>query len=100
LIHGNLPFNYHCNSTVKKIEASPYKKSKNQRVTPVYIEEISNKFQEKIYFLCGVDYFAWMALSWPRARAVVAALTDKHGIVAARLSAYGCGPWAPVAPTI
>ncbi len=38
-----------------------------------------------------------MSLSDARAKAVVAALTAKHGIAAARLSAYGCGPLAPVA---
>jgi len=38
-----------------------------------------------------------MTLSEARAKAVVAALTAKHGIAASRLSAYGCGPLAPVA---
>ncbi|HOB51915.1 MAG TPA: OmpA family protein [Acidobacteriota bacterium] len=38
-----------------------------------------------------------MALSEARAKAVVAALTGTHGITAARLSAFGCGPLAPVA---
>ena len=38
-----------------------------------------------------------MALSEGRAKAVVAALTGTHGIAAARLSAFGCGPLAPVA---
>jgi OOP family OmpA-OmpF porin len=38
-----------------------------------------------------------MSLSDARAKAVVAALTGKHGIAASRLSAYGCGPLAPVA---
>lgn len=38
-----------------------------------------------------------MTLSEARAKAVVAALTTKQGIAASRLSAYGCGPLAPVA---
>jgi outer membrane protein OmpA-like peptidoglycan-associated protein len=38
-----------------------------------------------------------MDLSKRRADAVVAALTTKHGIAAARLSAQGAGPLAPVA---
>lgn len=38
-----------------------------------------------------------MALSEARAKAVVAALTTKYGVAAARLAAYGCGPLAPVA---
>ena len=37
-----------------------------------------------------------MTLSEARAKAVVAALTGKHGVAASRLSAYGCGPLAPV----
>jgi OmpA-OmpF porin, OOP family len=39
-----------------------------------------------------------MQLSDARAKAVVAALTGKYGIPAARLSAYGVGPLCPVAP--
>ena len=38
-----------------------------------------------------------MQLSEARARAVVAALTAKHGIAAERLSAHGVGPLSPVA---
>jgi len=38
-----------------------------------------------------------MTLSEARAKAVVAVLTAKQGIAASRLSAYGCGPLAPVA---
>jgi outer membrane protein OmpA-like peptidoglycan-associated protein len=38
-----------------------------------------------------------MTLSEERAKAVVAALTSKHGITASRLTAKGCGPLAPVA---
>ena len=37
------------------------------------------------------------ALSEGRAKAVVAALTSQYGVAAARLSAHGCGPLAPVA---
>jgi OmpA-OmpF porin, OOP family len=36
-------------------------------------------------------------LSQDRAEAVLQALVRDHGIAAARLSAYGCGPYAPVA---
>jgi len=39
-----------------------------------------------------------MTLSEAWAKAVVAALTARHGVAATRLSAYGCGPLAPVAP--
>jgi outer membrane protein OmpA-like peptidoglycan-associated protein len=38
-----------------------------------------------------------MKLSQARAAAVVAALTSKHGIAANRLTAFGAGPYAPVA---
>jgi OmpA-OmpF porin, OOP family len=38
-----------------------------------------------------------MKLSQARAAAVVAALTGKYGVAAARLSAFGAGPYAPVA---
>ncbi len=38
-----------------------------------------------------------MDLSRRRAEAVLAALTTKHAVPAARLKAYGCGPYAPVA---
>lgn len=38
-----------------------------------------------------------VALSEARAKAVVAALTSKHGVAAARLTAHGVGPLAPVA---
>jgi len=38
-----------------------------------------------------------MTLSEARAKAVVAALAANHGIASSRLSAYGCGPLAPVA---
>ena len=38
-----------------------------------------------------------VSLSEARARAVVGALTAKHGIAAARLTAHGVGPLAPVA---
>jgi outer membrane protein OmpA-like peptidoglycan-associated protein len=38
-----------------------------------------------------------VSLSEARARAVVAALTAKHGVAAARLTAHGVGPLAPVA---
>ena len=38
-----------------------------------------------------------MKLSQARAAAVVAALTGKHGVAAARLSAFGAGPYLPVA---
>jgi len=37
-----------------------------------------------------------MALSEARAKAVAAALTTQYGVAAARLSAHGCGPLAPV----
>jgi outer membrane protein OmpA-like peptidoglycan-associated protein len=36
-------------------------------------------------------------LSQARAQAVVTALTAQHGIAAARLIAFGAGPFAPVA---
>jgi OmpA-OmpF porin, OOP family len=39
-----------------------------------------------------------LALSKARAEAVLQALTRDHGIAAARLYAYGCGQFAPVAP--
>ncbi len=38
-----------------------------------------------------------MKLSAARAQAVVRALTSQHGIAAARLTAFGCGQYAPVA---
>ena len=38
-----------------------------------------------------------MTLSQARARSVVTALVSKHGIAAARLTAVGVGPVAPVA---
>ncbi len=38
-----------------------------------------------------------MKLSQARAAAVVAALSGKHGVAAARLSAFGAGPYSPVA---
>jgi outer membrane protein OmpA-like peptidoglycan-associated protein len=38
-----------------------------------------------------------IALSQARAEAVLKALTGEHGIAAARLRAYGCGQFAPVA---
>ncbi len=38
-----------------------------------------------------------MKLSQARATAVVTALTTTHGVAAARLSAFGAGPYAPVA---
>jgi outer membrane protein OmpA-like peptidoglycan-associated protein len=38
-----------------------------------------------------------MKLSQARAAAVVAALTSKHGVAAHRLTAFGAGPYAPVA---
>jgi OOP family OmpA-OmpF porin len=43
------------------------------------------------------DTAANMKLSQARAEAVVAALVSKHGIAAARLVAFGNGPYAPVA---
>jgi outer membrane protein OmpA-like peptidoglycan-associated protein len=43
------------------------------------------------------DFAHNMSLSEARAKAVVAALTAEHGVAASRLSAYGCGPLAPVA---
>jgi len=38
-----------------------------------------------------------MKLSQARAQSVITALVSKHGIAAARLVAFGAGPWAPVA---
>ncbi len=38
-----------------------------------------------------------LKLSMARAQSVVQALTGTHGIAAARLNAFGCGPYAPVA---
>jgi outer membrane protein OmpA-like peptidoglycan-associated protein len=38
-----------------------------------------------------------LKLSMARAQAVISALVTKHGITAARLVAFGAGPWAPVA---
>jgi len=38
-----------------------------------------------------------LKLSMARAQAVITALTGSHGIAAARLSAFGCGQYAPVA---
>jgi outer membrane protein OmpA-like peptidoglycan-associated protein len=38
-----------------------------------------------------------MTLSEARAKAVMTALTQRHGVAASRLSAYGVGPLAPVA---
>jgi OmpA-OmpF porin, OOP family len=38
-----------------------------------------------------------MKLSQARARSVINELVSKHGIAAARLVAFGAGPWAPVA---
>ena len=38
-----------------------------------------------------------LRLSQKRGQAVMQALNRDHGIAAARLSAYGCGPYAPVA---
>jgi outer membrane protein OmpA-like peptidoglycan-associated protein len=37
-----------------------------------------------------------MKLSQARAQAVITALVSKHGIAAARLVAFGAGPWAPL----
>jgi OOP family OmpA-OmpF porin len=38
-----------------------------------------------------------MKLSMDRAQAVVQALTSQHGVALARLKAFGCGPYSPVA---
>jgi outer membrane protein OmpA-like peptidoglycan-associated protein len=43
------------------------------------------------------DLTANMKLSQARAAAVVAALASKHGVAANRLSAFGAGPYSPVA---
>jgi OmpA-OmpF porin, OOP family len=43
------------------------------------------------------DLAANMKLSQARAAAVVAALTGSHGVAANRLSAFGAGPYSPVA---
>ena len=38
-----------------------------------------------------------MRLSQARAQSVIADLVSKHGIAAARLVAFGAGPWSPLA---
>jgi outer membrane protein OmpA-like peptidoglycan-associated protein len=43
------------------------------------------------------DATANMKLSQARAQSVITALVSKHGIAAARLVAFGAGPWAPLA---
>jgi outer membrane protein OmpA-like peptidoglycan-associated protein len=43
------------------------------------------------------DATANMKLSQVRAQSVITALVSKHGIAAARLVAFGAGPWAPLA---
>jgi len=43
------------------------------------------------------DATANMKLSQARAQSVITELVSKHGIAAARLVAFGAGPWAPVA---
>jgi len=43
------------------------------------------------------DEAANVRLSLARAQSVIAALTSKHGVAAARLKPFGAGPYAPVA---
>ena len=43
------------------------------------------------------DAAANMKLSQARAQSVINDLVSKHGIAAARLVAFGAGPWAPLA---
>jgi outer membrane protein OmpA-like peptidoglycan-associated protein len=69
------------------------------------LEEIAKLLQQnpklKVYIVGHTDMVgeaaANMKLSQARAQSVVSALVAKHGIAAARMIAFGAGPYAPVA---
>lgn len=65
---------------------------------------LSNKPTLKVYIVDHTDMVGDAAsnvkLSQARAQSVITALVSKHGIAAARLIAFGAGPYAPVATNL